>query len=88
MTRFTVVWHQDARDELARLWMVATDRGAVRSAADAIDRDLAVDAPFKGNPIPDGLRQLTVPPLRVLFAVSQGDRMVRVLEVARLSGTL
>ena len=83
MTRFTVVWHEDARDELARLWMEASDRQAVRSAADAIDRDLAVDASLKGGAIPDGLRQLTVPPLRVLFAVSQADRMVRVLQVER-----
>jgi hypothetical protein len=82
MTRFTVVRHEDARDELARLWMEATHRQAVRSAADAIDRDLAVDAPLKGGAIPDGLRQLTVPPLRVLFAVSEEDRMVRILEVA------
>jgi hypothetical protein len=82
MTRFTVVWHADARDELARLWIVATNRGALTSAADAIDRELAVDASLKGNGIPDGLRQLTVVPLRVLFAVSEADRMVRVLEVA------
>ncbi len=82
MTRFTVVWHADACDELARLWIGATDRRALRSAADAIDRELAVDAPLKGSGIPDGLRQLTVAPLRVLFAVSEADRMVRVLEVA------
>ena len=81
MTRYTVVWHSDARDELARLWIEALDRQAVRSAADAIDRELAVDAPLKGIAIPDGLRQLTIPPLRVLWAVSEADRMVRVLEV-------
>jgi hypothetical protein len=82
MTRFTVVWHADATDELARLWIAATDRQALRSAADAIDYELAVDAPLKGSGIPDSLRQLTVAPLRVLFAVSEADRMVRVLEVA------
>jgi hypothetical protein len=82
MTRFTVVWHSAARDELARLWMRAEDRRALRSAADAIDRDLAIDAPLKGSANPDRLRQLTVPPLRVLFAVSEADRTVRVLEVA------
>lgn len=81
MTRFTVVWHQEARDELARRWLDASDRQAVRSAADWIDRELAVDAPMKGTPIPDNLRQLLVFPLRALFAVSESDRIVRVLEI-------
>ena len=83
MTRYTVVWHTDVRDELARLWIDAADRRAVRAAADAIDRELAVDALLKGNDIPDGLRQLTIAPLRVLLAVSEADRIVRVLEVMR-----
>ena len=82
MTRFTVVWHQDARDELARLWIESADRGAVTSAADTIDRELSVDASMKGNAIPDGLRQMVCPPLRVLFAVSEADRLVRVLQAA------
>jgi len=52
MTRFTVVWHEQARDELARLWIEASDRRAIRSAAAAIDRDLAVDASHRGSAIP------------------------------------
>ena len=83
MTRYTVVWHQEARDELARLWMEARDRNVVSLAADAIDGHLAIDAVGKGTAVPDDLRQLTIPPLRVLFAVSEPDRMVRVLEVTR-----
>lgn len=83
MTRFTVVWHQKALDELATLWIEAADRGAVTSAAGAIDRYLASDADGKGTPIVDVIRQLTVPPLRVLFAASEPDRMARVLLVER-----
>jgi hypothetical protein len=83
MTRFTVVWHQKAQDELATLWIEAADRAAVASAAGAIDRCLTSDADGKGTPIIDVIRQFTVPPLRVLFAVSEPDRMVRVLLVER-----
>jgi hypothetical protein len=84
MTRFTVMWHGDARNELAELWMAAPDRGAVSAAADSIDLHLSTDATAKGTSIPDALRQFTVPPLRVLFAVSEADRTVRILEVSRL----
>ena len=83
MTRFTVVWHQGALDELATLWIEAADRRAVASAAGEIDRYLVSDAEGKGTPIVDVIRQLTVPPLRILFAVSEPDRMVRVLLVDR-----
>lgn len=83
MTRYTVVWHQAALDELARLWIDASDRTAVTLAASAIDRHLAVDASEKGIAVPDHLRQLTVPPLHVLFAVSELDRMVRILDARR-----
>ena len=82
MTRYTVVWHHDARDELAQLWLDAENRNAVTLAASTIDRHLATDASDKGTAIPDNLRQLTVPPLRVRFAVSEPDRMLRILGVA------
>jgi hypothetical protein len=83
MTRYTVVWHQAALDELARLWLDAPDRTAVTLPARAIDRHLAADASEKGTAVADDFRQLTVPPLRVLFAVSELDRMARVLDARR-----
>jgi hypothetical protein len=83
VTRYTVVWHQEALDELARLWLDAESRDPITLAASAIDRHLSTEAPEKGTAIPDNLRQLTIPPLRVLFAVSEDDRMVRILEVAK-----
>ena len=83
MTRYTVVWHQEALDELARLWIDAPDRAAITLAASAIDRHLAADASEKGTAVPNHLRQLTIPPLRVLFAVSESDRRVRILDARR-----
>ncbi len=81
MTRYTVVWHDDAKNQLAEIWMNASDRQSVTLAANAIDRDLAVDTATKGIAVEGDLRQVIVPPLRVLFAVSAPDRMVRILDV-------
>lgn len=81
MTRYTVVWVEDASDELAEVWMAATDRDAVTVAANAIDHELAVDPEKKGADLTEGLRVLICSPLRVLFAVNADDRVVEVAHV-------
>jgi hypothetical protein len=40
---------QSALDDLAELWMRASDRQAVTNAADIIDAELRVDPDKKGN---------------------------------------
>lgn len=82
MTRYTVVWHNDARDQLAELWVNASDRQSVTLAANAIDRHLANAAESKGIGVEGDLRQVVIPPLRLLFSVSEADRMVKILDVA------
>ena len=82
MTRYTVVWHDDAQDELIRRWLAAAERELITGAADIIDWELARDAPIKGVTAKDDLRELVIPPLRVLFAVSEPDRLVKVTNVA------
>jgi len=84
MTRYTVVWVESALDELADLWLAAPDREAITAAADAIDQELAVDAPSKGIELSEGLRALFSPPLRILFTVREVDRIAEVLRVKRL----
>lgn len=81
MTRYTVVWVQSALDELAELWTSAPDRNAVTAAADAIDRELRDDASGKGRVLSEGLRALARPPLHVIFAVREDDRIAEVLRV-------
>ena len=61
MIRFTVVWHPEAQDELASVWLDAADRQSVTLAANAIDRHLATDTTAKGIQVEGDLRQLTVP---------------------------
>ncbi|MEX0712682.1 MAG: type II toxin-antitoxin system RelE/ParE family toxin [Pirellulales bacterium] len=84
MTRYSVVWPKSAQHELADLWLSAQDRGAVTAAADEIDRQLAEDAPDKGVELSEGMRAFFAPPLRVLFAVRNEDRVVEVLRVRLL----
>ena len=84
MIRYTVVWPTGAEDELTELWIAASDREAITAAARAIDVDLSEDATVKGVALSEGLRALFAPPLRVLFAVREEDRLVEVLRVKRL----
>ena len=78
--RYTVVWLRSAEDELARIWMRAADQQAVQHAADQIDQVLRVSSRARGNDR-KGLYQMTVLPLRVVFAVSPDDCKVSVLQV-------
>ena len=71
MTRYTVVWPEDIEDEVAELWLDATDRNKVTAAVDAIDKQLAFDAPQQGDELSEGLRALLVPPVKVLFSVNE-----------------
>ena len=84
MIRYTVVWHGGAQDELARLWIESTDRNLLSTAANVIDRELSTDAQVKGVSVEGVLRVMTVAPLQVLFAVSDPDRLVRVLHIVTL----
>lgn len=71
MTRYTVVWHRLAEEELADIW----NRAAVASAANSIDTAIAVNAQQKGNSVSSRSRELTIPPLQALFRVRTNDRI-------------
>lgn len=79
--RYTVVWKKSVQDELADLWLSAPNRNAVTVATNVIDERLKNDAAMEGIPVSEGLRAFIAPPLRILFAVSEPDRVVEVLRV-------
>jgi len=81
MTRYTVVWVQSAQNELADIWLNATDRNAVTVATQLIDQELSENAPTKGNDLSEGLRSLFAPPIKVIFTVRKEDRLTEVLLV-------
>jgi plasmid stabilization system protein ParE len=78
--RFTVTWHPSAEQELAEIWLQASDQGAISTAANAIDQLLAVNPAMQGEEF-YGDRLLVVLPLAVTFTASEPDRTVRILQV-------
>jgi hypothetical protein len=85
MMRYTVTWHHEAEDELTELWLVATDRNEITAAVRAIDVALGKDASEKGETVAEGLRSLIAPPLRILFAIREHDRVAQVELVRRMA---
>jgi plasmid stabilization system protein ParE len=81
MTRFTVTWWPDAEEDLAHLWLQATDRRAVSATADAIDQLLRTEPLSQGSEAAGSLRLLTVASLSVLFSVAAEDCKVIVWAV-------
>jgi len=81
MTRYTVVWLEDAQDELARIWLDAEDRQVVTQASADIDASLAVDPASKGDHLSEGLWRFRMPPLEVAFAIREQDRIVEISNV-------
>lgn len=75
---YTVTWKPAAEEELARLWVASTDRQALASAADQIDRELREDPAHKGESRSGDARILILPPLQVTYRVLEEDRQVLV----------
>jgi len=84
MTPFTIVWLPDAEDQLAALWLQARDRGDISAAQSRIDAELAFDPAKKGAPVAEGLRQVTVAPLKAFYEVHESESKVEVTAVTRV----
>jgi len=77
---FTVLWQPTAEDS-PEVWLIAPDKQAVTDAANQIDAWLRSDPDQRGDPFGAQRRVLMVPPLGVIFEISEADRIVRVLMV-------
>lgn len=78
--RYTVVWKQTALDELAEIWLAASDRERISAAASSVDQLLGDDPEVKGDEF-YGDFLLETPPLYITFSVNKQDRLVRVIQV-------
>jgi hypothetical protein len=78
--RFTVIWSLIAQDQMADLWLSASDRNAVTRAQAEIDRVLLIDPDQQGMPF-FGDRIVVVLPLRALFSINLMDMQVVVEQV-------
>ena len=80
---WTVVWHAATQDELAELWLAASDRADLTRAADLIERRLRRDPYSFSESRDDTSRIMIEPPLAVAYDVSDDDCMVTVWAVWR-----
>jgi hypothetical protein len=81
--KYTVVNAPVADQQLADIWLQAADRQSVADAFNCIESSLKYDAHLQGRQHASGWRVLMVPPLAVTFRVSEDDRIVKILSVAR-----
>jgi hypothetical protein len=81
--QYTVIWWQPALDDLTTLWIDFTDREAINSATDEIDRILASAPATAGIDFHEGLRKLTIEPLEVQFSIDEADRKVTIWSTRR-----
>jgi plasmid stabilization system protein ParE len=78
---YTVDWLPDAEEELAAIWLAASDRGAVTGAAHRIDLRLRDNPEEQCESRSGGRRILFDKPLGVLFHVNASERHVNVVHV-------
>ncbi len=82
---YAVDWEPGALNDLAAVWMATAGRQAVTAAQTRIDGLLATDPLGYGTPVAEGLYAIEVQPLRALFEVDHGRRLVKVVSVRELS---
>ncbi len=80
---FTVTWRPSAEQQLAQLWLSATDRNDVTAAANEIDRTPQCDPLGEGESRAGVTRILMRHPLAVYYDVDADRREVFVWAVWR-----
>jgi hypothetical protein len=78
---YHVRWKRTAKDQLATIWMAATDRASVTDAAQQIEALLLTDPATRGESRSGDRRILVLLPLAVVFKVNEEEKKVTVLSV-------
>lgn len=78
MMPFTVEWDTDAENELARIYMQASDPMAVTQAQARADKLLASNPVGNGQLLSEGLYRIDVWPLVVNYTIDSARRHVQV----------
>ena len=79
----TVVWAESAAEELAAIWLAASDRDVVTAAARDVDEMLRTMPAEAGESRSHGRRILIGGPIAVTFEIRAADRLVKVLDAWR-----
>jgi hypothetical protein len=80
---FSVLWLPVAEQQLAEVWVNASDKTAVTEAAREIDRVLRLNPDRVGESRPDGRRILLEAPLGVVYRIDYANAVVRVVGMWR-----
>jgi hypothetical protein len=84
VSSYSVEWNREAEDELAQIWLRATNRTRINVAQVAIDCLLETDPHGNGIYLSEGLYQLSVPPLRVFYEIIESEKQVNVTDVFQI----
>ncbi|HZT81692.1 MAG TPA: hypothetical protein VFA26_15805 [Gemmataceae bacterium] len=74
---------REAEDNLAEIWVEATDRQAVTEAEAAIYDLLRSDPAGKGTPVAEGLYKISHAPLTAFCSIDEARRAVEINRVWR-----
>jgi plasmid stabilization system protein ParE len=91
---YDVEWSETAQNQLAAIWLAARDRHRINEIVDEIEVSLAERPNLLGESRDEDLpnevllRILFEGPLRLIFAVDEKKRQVRVISVARIPDPL
>jgi hypothetical protein len=82
--KYTVTWLPDALNELAQIWVEASNREEASRAADHFDIALSLAPWAHGESREGGSRVVFSGPLGFEYEVSEADRLVTVVSVWRI----
>ena len=75
---FRVRWSRETKQQLAGIWLVASDRNAVTRASNSIDKALAKDPHTAGQPLAEGLWKIEIMPLVAYFEIDEPNKTIHV----------
>ena len=84
MNKYTVIWADEATEQLTELWLQAADRQVLTRACDSLEKALTYDPSNKGEDY-FGDRLIAVPPLWAIYEVEPDDLLARVLRVGDIN---
>ena len=85
MTKYTVAWDPSCESDLADFWLTVADPQQITRAANEIDSLLQSRPSELGVDLHEGLRVISVPPLKAVYSVSDDDRLVQVWQIKLVS---
>ena len=81
MTRFTIVWLEDAISELAQCWLDVEDRNGVSNAVRSAEQQLSQDPTTEARYLSEQLWRFESSPLILYFTIRREDRVVEISNV-------